>query len=70
MLYTLLDYSNLGLQYFPKDVSCNHVLQKWNAPGRKLTSNTAVKNTELEFERADYKKYISKKRKRPIVKLY
>ena len=67
MLYTLLDYCNLGLQYVPEDVSCTQVLQKWNAPGRKVTSNTAVKFTELEFERADYNRDQSKKRKRPVV---
>ncbi len=67
MLYTLLDYCNLGLKYVPEDVSCTQVLQKWNVPGRKVTSSTAVKFTELEFERADDDRGKSKKRKRPVV---
>ena len=67
VLYALVDYSNRELKYVPEDISCTQVIQKWNAPGRKVTSSTAAQFTELEFEKADYRKDSSKKRKSPVV---
>ena len=67
LLYTLLDFSNLGLPCVPEDLTCTQVLQKWCEPGRKLNSTVAVKFADLSFEKAMPEKDKSCKRKRPAV---
>ena len=67
LLYTIVDFSNLKLHYVPEEVTCTQVLQKWSVPTRKITSQVAVKFSDLEFEKADFEKDKNKKRKRPFV---
>ena len=34
LLYTVLDYVNMGAVEVPPDLTCTHVGQKWNVPSR------------------------------------
>ena len=67
-LYTLWDYSNLGLKVVPEDLTCTQVAQKWHVPskGARQTVN-AVYFNELEFEKANFKRDQSGSRKRALV---
>eukprot|EP00794_Sanderia_malayensis_P002282 gene2282-2626_t len=69
VLYTLWDYSKLGLKVVPDDLTCTQVAQKWSVPaqGAKQTSN-AVYFEELTFEKADFKRDQSCSRKKALVK--
>ena len=66
-LYTILDFSNLNLRYVPEEVTCTQVLQNWSVPNRKITSRDAVKFSDLEFQKADFEKDRSKKRRKLMV---
>ena len=64
LLYTLLDYINMGVTQIPRDLTCTQVGQKWHVPtdaGNQLSR--AFKFQELVFEKAEE----GKKRKRPLV---
>ena len=67
-LYTIWDYSNLGLKVVPEDLTCTQVEQKWHVPskGARQAVN-AVYFHELDFEKADFKRDQSGSRKRAIV---
>ena len=67
-LYTIWDYSNLGLKLVPEDLTCTQVAQKWHVPskGARQAVN-AVYFHELDFEKADFKRDQSGSRKRAIV---
>ena len=67
VLYTILDFSNLNLRYVPEEVTCTQVLQKWSVPTRKITSRDAVKFFDLEFQKADFEKDRSNKRRKSMV---
>ena len=65
LLYTLLDYVNMGVTEIPRDLTCTQVGQKWHVPadaGNQFSK--ASKFEELVFEKAEE----GKKRKRPLLK--
>ena len=64
LLYTVLDYVNMGAVEVPPDLTCTQVGQKWNVPSRaNAIPSKAFKFEDLVFEKIEE----SKKRKRPLV---
>ena len=64
LLFTLLDFVNLGTKVISNDLTCTQVSQKWHIPtSANMTLAKAVRFKDLEFEKAE----VNKKRKRPIV---
>ena len=67
-LYTLWDYSKLGLKVVPDDLTCTQVAQKWHVPTQAARQSIkAVYFEELSFEKADFKRDQNGSRKRAIV---
>ncbi len=55
-LYTLWDYSKLGLKVVPDDLTCTQVAQKWHVPTQAARQSIkAVCFEDLSFEKADFK---------------
>ena len=68
VLYTLWDYSTLGLKIVPDNLTCTQVSQKWNVPSKgAMQATNAVYFEELTFEKADFKRDQSNCRKRSLV---
>ena len=68
VLFTLWDYSILGLKVIPEALICTQVTQKWNVLSqRRGHSIDAVYFHDLTFEKADLNRDLLKARKRPIV---
>ena len=68
VLYTIWDYSTLGIKVVPEDLTCTQVAQKWHVriKGARQAVN-AVYFHELDFAKADCKCDQSGSRKRAIV---
>ena len=67
LLYSLMDFVNLGLQNVPEELTCTQVAQKWSVPSNSnKTLKTAVKLDDLLFEKAEINKQCKRKKPRDI----
>ena len=67
LLYSLMDFVNLGLQNVPKELTCTQVAQKWSLPSNSnKTLKTAMKFDYLMFEKAEINKQYKRKKPRDI----
>ena len=67
LLYSLMDFVNLGLQNVPEELTCTQVAQKWSVPSNSnKTLKTAVKFDDLLFEKAEINKQCKRKKPRDI----
>ena len=65
LLYQLVEFKQLNLDFIPDDKTCTDQLQQWHVPGEGM--NHPIKFSELKFEKADLTKDLSATRKRPLV---
>ena len=67
LLYSLMDFVNLGLQNVPEELTCTQAAQKWSVPSNSnKTLKTAVKFDDLLFEKAEINKQCKRKKPRDI----
>ena len=67
LLYSLMDFVNLGLQNVPEELTCTQVTQKWSVPSNSTkTSKTVVKFDDLVFEKAEINKQCRRQKPRDI----
>ena len=65
LLYQLVEFKQLNLDFIPDDKTCTDQLQQWHVPGEG--KNHPIKFSELKFEKADLTKDLSATRIRPLV---